>query len=133
MKKIQSIAGQAELDKILPARPESDLIEPCCLHADKKSAEDALRGAYEDASFLWEQIKDLPPEDFPNALKTFVSLIKSGVDRSAAAQKFIELPMLLRRCRAFQIRNENYGGSEGFLDALDHPPLKPMCCHISQS
>jgi hypothetical protein len=122
MKKIHSIAGQAELDKILAAIPESDLIELCCLHADKKSTQDVLRGAYEDASFLWEQIKDRPSEDFPNALKTFVSLIKSGVDRSAAAQKFIELPMLLRWCRAFEVRNENYGGSEGFLDALDHPP-----------
>jgi hypothetical protein len=132
MKKKQSIAGQAELDKILAAIPEADLIELCCLHADKKSAEDALRGAYEDASFLWEQIKDRPPEDFPNALKTFVSLIKRGFDRSAAAQKFIELPMLLRRFRAFEVRNENYGGSEGFLDAFDHPPEADVLSHFTK-
>ena len=119
MKTIQLLAGQAELDKILAAIPESDLIELCCLHADKKSAEDALRGAYEDVSFLWGQIKDRPYEDFPNALKAFVSLLNKGVNRSDAAKKFAELPMLLRKCRAFDLRNEIYEGSEGFLGALD--------------
>ena len=122
MKKIQSIAGQAELDKILAATPESDLIELCCLHAVEESAEAALREAYNDASFLWAYIKDRPAEEFPIALKIFVNLIKSGFDRSAAAQKFIELPILLRTCRAFEVRNENYGGSEGFLDALNQAP-----------
>jgi len=125
--------GKAELDSILASIPELLLIELCCRHADAECAADALRRAYDDALFLWLRINGrISPEDFPSALKTFVSLIDRGLERSEAAKKFANLPMLLRNCRAFDVRNENCGGSEGFLDALDHPSEADVLSHFTK-
>ncbi len=132
MKKKLSLAEKAEFDKILASVPETLLIELCCRHFEKQSAKEAMREAYNDAYFLWEHINELvAPEDFANALKTFVSFIERGVDKSVAATKFLELPILLRTCRAFDVRNENYGGSEGFLDALNQAPEADVLSHFA--
>lgn len=132
MKKRPSLAGKAEFDKILASVPETLLIELCCRHFEKQSAKEAMREAYNDAYFLWERINEhVAPEDFANALKTFVSFIERGVDKSVAATKFLELPILLRTCRAFEVRNENYGASEGFLDALNQAPEADVLSHFA--